>query len=278
VGDFTVAAGVGSALVVAPVVAEASAARSSALRSSQRPRNSPTMGVCKSIVTTLYGELQHEQLVQASYFSALLCFVVGIYWMMRSLKDSVFATLVGLEYQPQAKMLSLFVVTAVLFAYNKVVDLVERNRLFAVICGSYALVFVAIAVCLKSTSFGLYGDDGAPLPPSPERLLGWVHYFAIESYGSLAVSLFWQWTNSIVDLKAAKAQYGIIVAGGQIGAIAGCTLVVGSNTFGERARNWSAQFSARNSSARNSSERRRRRSQASPSCTPSAACSRSSRR
>ena len=148
------------------------------------------MGVCKSIVTTLYGELQHEQLVQASYFSALLCFVVGIYWMMRSLKDSVFATLVGLEYQPQAKMLSLFVVTAVLFAYNKVVDLVERNRLFAVICGSYALVFVAIAVCLKSTSFGLYGDDGAPLPPSPERLLGWVHYFAIESYGSLAVSLF----------------------------------------------------------------------------------------
>ena len=88
-----------------------------------------------------------------------------------------------------------------------------------------------------------YGDDGAPLPPSPERLLGWVHYFAIESYGSLAVSLFWQWTNSIVDLKAAKAQYGIIVAGGQIGAIAGCTLVVGSNTFGARA--------ARNSSARN---------------------------
>ena len=231
------------------------------------------MGVCKAIVTTLYGELQHEQLVQASYFSALLCFVVGIYWMMRSLKDSVFATLVGLEYQPQAKMLSLFVVTAVLFAYNKVVDLVERNRLFAVICGSYSLVFVAIAVCLKSTSFGLYGDDGAPLPPSPERLLGWVHYFAIESYGSLAVSLFWQWTNSIVDLKAAKAQYGIIVAGGQIGAIAGCTLVVGSNTFGAR-----AILRRANSSARNSPERRRRRAQASPSCTPSAACSRSSRR
>ena len=106
-----------------------------------------------------------DKLLQALTFSLLLCFVVGIYWLMRSLKDSVFATIVGLEHQPQAKMLSLFVVTAVLFAYNKVVDLVERNRLFAVICGSYALVFVAIAVCLKSTSFGLYGDDGAPPPP-----------------------------------------------------------------------------------------------------------------
>ena len=38
-----------------------------------------------------------------------------------------------------------------------------------------------------------------------------------------------------VGVKSAKAQYGIIVAGGQIGAIAGCTLVVGSNTFGARA-------------------------------------------
>ena len=41
---------------------------------------------------------------------------------------------------------------------------------------------------------------------------------------------------------AAKAQYGIIVAGGQIGAIAGCTLVVGSNTFGARAQFVGAQF------------------------------------
>ena len=229
-----------------------------------------------AVARTLYGELPQDKLVQAGTFSALLCFVVGIYWMMRSLKDSVFATLVGLEYQPQAKMLSLFVVTAVLFAYNKVVDLVERNRLFAVICGSYSLVFVAIAVCLKSTSFGLYGDDGAPLPPSPERLLGWVHYFAIESYGSLAVSLFWQWTNSIVDLKAAKAQYGIIVAGGQIGAIAGCTLVVGSNTFGARAilRRAIRRRAIRLSAAAAATTR----AQASPSCTPSAACSRSSRR
>ena len=96
-----------------------------------------------AITRTLYGELPPEKFCEALTFSLLLCFVVGIYWMMRSLKDSVFATLVGLEYQPQAKMLSLFVVTAVLFAYNKVVDLVERNRLFAVICGSYALVFVA---------------------------------------------------------------------------------------------------------------------------------------
>ena len=190
------------------------------------------MAVAVRISQALYGELPREKLLQASIFSLLLCFVIGIYWMMRSLKDSVFATVVGLEYQPQAKIYSLVVVTGVLFLYNKVVDLVPRHHLFAFVCGFYACVFISVALCLLSPSIGLNGPDGKPLPASPTRMLGWVHYFAIESYGSLTVSLFWQYTNSQVNLKDAKAQYGIITAGGQVGAITGCSLVVGSNTFG----------------------------------------------
>ena len=184
------------------------------------------------LVRVLYGELPHEELVRAGFFSSLLCFIVGIYWMMRSLKDSVFASVVGLQYQPMAKMLSLVVVTGVLFVYNKLVDIVPRHDLFKVICGGYACIFMLIALMLQSTTYGLYAPDGSSLPASPDRMLGWVHYFAIESYGSLAVSLFWQYTNSQVNLKGAKAQYGLIVAGGQVGAITGCTLVVGSKTFG----------------------------------------------
>ena len=158
-----------------------------------------------SIIRFLYGELSHEALVQATFFSALLCFIVGVYWMMRSLKDSVFASVVGLEYQPQAKMFSLVVVSVVLVAYNKIVDIVPRHRLFAVICGAYSTLFVATAVMLTSTTHGLVGPDGQPIPPSPERWLGWIHYFAIESYGSLVVSLFWQYLNSQVNLKEATA-------------------------------------------------------------------------
>jgi len=157
------------------------------------------------VIRFLYGELSHEALVQATFFSSLLCFIVGVYWMMRSLKDSVFASVVGLEYQPQAKMFSLVVVSVVLVAYNKIVDIVPRHRLFAVICGAYSALFVATAVMLTSTTHGLVGPDGQPIPPSPERWLGWIHYFAIESYGSLVVSLFWQYLNSQVNLKEATA-------------------------------------------------------------------------
>ena len=53
-------------------------------------------GCVSHVVRCLYGDLPHDKLIKAGTFSALLCFVVGIYWMMRSLKDSVFATVVGL--------------------------------------------------------------------------------------------------------------------------------------------------------------------------------------
>lgn len=80
--------------------------------------------------------------------------------------------------------------------------------------------------------------------PNPHRILGWICYFAIESYGSLAVALsenlpshsqstlrhhyfyyrFWAFTNASIELEDAKSSYGLIVAFAQLGAIFGSTL------------------------------------------------------
>lgn len=57
-------------------------------------------------------------------------------------------------------------------------------------------------------------------------------YCAIESFGSIFVSLFWSFVNSSVSLEHAKASYGLIIAGAQVGAILGPTLVVMSNVLG----------------------------------------------
>jgi AAA family ATP:ADP antiporter len=59
-----------------------------------------------------------------------------------------------------------------------------------------------------------------------------VSYCAIESFGSIFVSLFWSFVNSTVSLEHAKASYGLIIAGAQIGAILGPTLAVASATLG----------------------------------------------
>lgn len=61
---------------------------------------------------------------------------------------------------------------------------------------------------------------------------GWFSYCAIESFGSIGVSLFWAFVNSTIDLEGAKRAYGLIIAGAQIGSILGPSLVIRAHAIG----------------------------------------------
>lgn len=56
------------------------------------------------------GDLQGEDLMRVGWLSATLFFIVGGYWLLRSLKDPIMSVINGVEYIPQAKIASLFVV------------------------------------------------------------------------------------------------------------------------------------------------------------------------
>lgn len=53
---------------------------------------------------------------------------------------------------------------------------------------------------------------------------GWVSYCAIESFGSICVSLFWAFVNSSMNVEGAKSAYGLIIAGANLGSIMGPTI------------------------------------------------------
>ncbi|CAM9979378.1 unnamed protein product, partial [Laminaria digitata] len=90
--------------------------------------------------------------------------------------------------------------------------------LFYILGAFYTVLFLAVSLVLRTAPLGLANWEARPA-----RIVGWVSFVAIESYGSLAVALFWAFTNSTVDLEAAKASYGLVIAGAQIGAIIGST-------------------------------------------------------
>ncbi len=85
-----------------------------------------------------------------------------------------------------------------------------------------------ITVLLVLRSF--YGD--VFLGKHTLALVGWVSYFAIESFGSLIAALFWSFTNSICDSESAKRGYPFIIACAQIGAIVGSSLMIFSYALG----------------------------------------------
>lgn len=159
--------------------------------------------------------------------SMTLCFIIGGYWLLRVLKVPVLDSLVGLKYQPMAKIYSLFVMVGVLFIYNFIVDRVARHKLFYIVGGFYSIVFFLITYALTHPTIGLPNTD-----IGPHRWLGWISFFAIESYGSLAVSMFWSFVNSVYSLEGAKKNYGHIIAGSQLGAIAGPVIVNFVEFFG----------------------------------------------
>lgn len=142
-------------------------------------------------------------------------------------QDTVFSTLVGLEYQPRAKLVSVAFTLLLVLQYNRALDRIEKAQLFYYIGTSYSIVFLTIATLLSSQTIGMNNTT-----PDPWRVLGWVSYVAIESYGSIAVALFWAFANSTVHLEDAKSSYGLIIAFAQLGAILGSTLATQAKWFG----------------------------------------------
>jgi len=173
----------------------------------------------RQIISTLYGDISYEELPRVMWLSAMLCGIIGGFWLLDSLKDTVLATTVGLEWQPKAKVASVVVTLFLVAAYNNLIRVVSKPTLFYVLGFTYACVFVVLGGLLSHDTIGM-----ANTTPDPTRVIGWASYFAIESYGSLMVALFWAFTNATTDEATAKSAYGLVVAFAQLGAVGGSTL------------------------------------------------------
>ena len=174
------------------------------------------------IYTRLYGDkLPPSEMLRTLTLSLTLFFLIGGYWVLRSLKDPILTALCGVSVIPKAKMLSVVVVLGVVSIYNRMLDSdLPRHHLFYIFGSFYSVLFTAIALLLMHPTIGLENEL-----PNPARLLGWLSYCSIESFGSVVVSLFWSFANSNFSLETAKASYGVMVAFAQVGSIIGPTIV-----------------------------------------------------
>ena len=174
----------------------------------------------------LYGDMSAFDAKKFGILAFMFFNLIGSYWLLRPLKDGVFYTIVGLEYLPTAKMLSFAVIIPLILAYSKMVDIFPRHKLIYIICGLYASLFGVITFCLTLPEIGLMNTNS-----SPDRWIGWITYFGIESFGSICVALFWSFVTSSTSATSAKKGYPLIVMGGQIGSILGPSLATQSAYF-----------------------------------------------
>eukprot|EP01012_Entosiphon_sulcatum_P031260 TRINITY_DN3917_c0_g1_i1.p1 TRINITY_DN3917_c0_g1~~TRINITY_DN3917_c0_g1_i1.p1 ORF type:complete len:499 (+),score=48.05 TRINITY_DN3917_c0_g1_i1:24-1499(+) len=176
----------------------------------------------------VWGDLHDEDCRRFAVLSLAFLCIVGTYWLARTQKDALFMKITGKVYIPYAKIVSFLLMGPLVLLYSKMADTLERATIFYVVCGVYGIYFLCVAWALRSPVMGLANHT-----PSPSRLLGWIIYVGIESFGSLMVTMFWSFTNSITDSQQARAGYGLLVWVAQIGSIGGPTLArVYAETWG----------------------------------------------
>ncbi len=171
----------------------------------------------KRIATALWGHFESgEELKKFLWLATIFGFIIGTYWAMRPMKDGVFAAIVGVNFLPWAKMLSLVAVVPLVVLYSKLIDTFSRQKVFYVLIAIYSVLALIFVYLLLNPTFGLPNTVA-----SPARMLGWIWYIYVESFGSLVIALFWAFTTDTTLPDSAKRGFPIIALFGQIGNMVG---------------------------------------------------------
>lgn len=155
-----------------------------------------------------------EEKKKFSLLALILGLTIGVYWVFRPIKDSVFLTMVGAHYQPWAKMLSMVVIAGVVLIYSKIIDIFPRHKVLYGLSLFYALSSVVFALLLFDPHIGI-----ANTVENPHRYVGWLFYLFVESFGSTMVALFWSFVSDTTTPESAKRGYSLIMFGAQTGGV-----------------------------------------------------------
>jgi len=170
-----------------------------------------------NILKKLYGNFEsRDEVVKFLVLGLTFFFIIGVYWALRPLKDGLFQSIVGAKYQPYAKLISMLAVFPIVMFYSKLVDWFEKNKVFYILIGFYCVTAAAFCVAFMHPTIGLENTV-----ESPSRIIGWLWYVWVESFGSLIVALFWAYIADITKPESAKRGYPIVGMGGQLGNIVG---------------------------------------------------------
>lgn len=164
------------------------------------------------LVKLLWGDLQGKELLKFFLLALGFFFLIGSYWPLKTLKDSVFVNIVGPMYLPWAKMASLALFFPIVLLYSKLVDYWSSERLIYTVIFFYGGLGLFFVYLLGHSSIGV-----ANTVANPNRILGWTFYVFVESFISLMVSLYWSFINDITTPESAKKGYGLIAFGTQLG-------------------------------------------------------------
>lgn len=167
-----------------------------------------------------FGDFEREEFKKFLRMGLIFALIIGVYWTLRPLKDALFIQLVDKLHLPYAKTVSVLALLPLVMFYTKLLENTSREKMLlilpafygiTVLCFSLLMYFVqAPAEVIAARSF---------VPLLATKILGYVWYLFVESFGSLVVALFWAFAADTTEPTPAKRGFPLVVALGQAGGI-----------------------------------------------------------
>jgi AAA family ATP:ADP antiporter len=161
----------------------------------------------KRIAQSMWGKFEsREELFKFLQMAAIFGLIIGVYWALRPMKDSIFDAIIGgKKWLWSAKIVSLLVNVPLVIVYSKLTDIFPRHKFFCFLTIFYGVATLGFAWAFNHEQIGL-----ANLQQDPYRFIGWAWYVFVESFGSLVVALFWAIATDITKPEAAKRGFPLI--------------------------------------------------------------------
>lgn len=166
------------------------------------------------IVHKLWGSLSGDELKKFLYLSAGAFCLIGSFWPLKPLKESIFINMVGAAHMPNVKMVTVGAVFVFVLLYSYLVDLFSKQKLIYAFLVLYTMVGGLFVYLLSHPTIGL-----ANTTVSVNRYVAWGFFLFVESYVTILMALYWSFVNDITTAGSAKKGYGMIVFGSQAGAL-----------------------------------------------------------
>lgn len=161
-----------------------------------------------------FGEFEEAEFRKCLRMGSILTVILGIYYMMRPLKDSLFAQLVGAEFQPYAKFISVIFIGVAVAVYTKLLDFFPKHKLLRTLPPMfYGTLMISYAVFVWVYQSGMIQKSVIT------TVLGYLLYCIVESFGSIVVALFWSFSTDITKSESAKTAFPLVYMIGQLGTV-----------------------------------------------------------
>ncbi len=167
-----------------------------------------------------FGDFEKEEFKKFLRMGLIFAMIIGVYWTLRPLKDAIFIQLVDKLHLPYAKTISVLALLPLVMFYTKLLEKTSREKMLEILPAFYGIAILCFAAVMwmiqapqeeiaQRSTFAFYGT----------RVVGYVWYLFVESFGSLVVALFWAFATDTTEPTSAKRGFPLVVAIGQFGGI-----------------------------------------------------------